>query len=100
MALEVTSMRARSWSLGVVLLLVGAGCGSEVESTVPPAEGTPSPVALATGGSPYALVLGDDRVCWTDQTRGWVGCVAKVGGTPWSVAEDQPGPIGIALVGD
>src|ERR1700689_3524828 len=93
-------MRDRSWSLGVFLLVAGAGCGSEIESAAPPAEGPTPSGALATGGSPHGLALGDDRVCWTDQARGSVRCVAKAGGTPWSVAEDQPEPSGIALDGD
>jgi hypothetical protein len=71
---------------------VGAG-----GSAVADAARGPVASALVTGGAPRGLVVGDDRVCWTDTAAGTVQCVAKAGGAPWTVAGGQPGPSGIGL---
>jgi hypothetical protein len=54
-------------------------------------------VVLAISGDPEGLVVGDDRVCWTDPAAGAVECVAKAGGAPWFIGSGMASPSGISI---
>jgi hypothetical protein len=75
----------------------GTSTGGHVVAVPKPAGHAAAAAALASGGAPHGLVVGDDRVCWTDPAGGAVRCVAKSGGDAWTVADGLPGPSGISI---
>jgi hypothetical protein len=59
---------------------------------------TTTPVPLASGPAPYAVVRGGDDIYWTDELAGTVNHVSASGGAvARPVATDQPSPLELAI---